>query len=364
MKEKTNKKILYAASTVSHLERFHQPYIRELKKRAEVLTMGDGEGADFAIAFDKHFFSLSNLKSILAIRKILKRERFDAVIVHTTLAAFLIRAAMLCMHRPYVMNVVHGYLFPKKLGGLKDRILLMCEKWMRGMTDDIAVMNAEDMEIAQKHRLCRGKVYFLNGMGIPRQQEIEGSGTDAFAELPIAKEDFVCTFVGELSHRKNQSFLIRATKTLSDEGLPIKLVLIGEGADRPLLEQLIAENALQNRVFLVGSKANVPAYLAATDLYVSASSSEGLPFNIMEAMAMGLPILASNTKGQNDLLDAGCLYPLDDEAAFCEGVRHIHREHRYGAGTAEYPILKRYTLEAVFEDTVKILTSGWIDHEN
>lgn len=364
MSPTNNKKILYAASTTSHLERFHTPYIEKMRTIATVKTMGDSEGADFTVAFDKHFFSFSNLKSILKIRRILKKERFDAVIVHTTLAAFLIRTAMLCMRRPYVLNVVHGYLFSQKPQGMKDRILLLCERLLRPMTDDIAVMNAEDAEIARTHRLCRGKVCFICGMGVPQKTLSQKANRDLLSTLPILDGDFVCTFVGELSHRKNQSFLVNATKSLVDQGLPAKLLLIGEGADHEALEEQIKSLGLGDHVFLLGTKSNVPEYLAATDLYVSASRSEGLPFNIMEAMACGLPILASDTKGQNDLLDKDSLYPLDDMTAFCESVNRIRAGGQFGIGTKQYPILQRYTLDAVFDENMKIMTLGWIDHEN
>ncbi len=364
MSQPSNKKILYAASTVSHLERFHKPYIEKMRQIATVKTMGDGEGVDFSVPFDKHFFSFSNFKSILKIRKILKRERFDAVIVHTTLAAFLIRSAMLFMRRPYVINVVHGYLFSKQLNGMKDRVLLLCERLLRPLTDDVAVMNREDVEIARTHRLCRGKVSFIYGMGVPTKPFPQQTNRTPLSALPISDDDFVCTFVGELSHRKNQSFLIRAVRSLVDQGLPVKLLLIGEGADCEMLGEQIASLQLRENVFLLGSKNNVPDYLAATDLYFSASRSEGLPFNIMEAMECGLPILASDTKGQNDLLEADALYPLDDVTAFCEGVRRIYGAGHYGPGTVQYPILERYTLDAVFEENMKIMTSGWIDHED
>ena len=121
-------KILYAASTASHLRRFHKPYIDALSADATVLTMANGEGVDLCVPFAKSFFSLSNFKCVFQIRKILKRERFDRVILNTSLTAFLVRAAMLGMrNRPYVLNVVHGYLFPKEGKGFKNRFLLICE---------------------------------------------------------------------------------------------------------------------------------------------------------------------------------------------------------------------------------------------
>lgn len=358
MKHKS--KLLYVASTQSHLEHFHQPYIKALQKKCEVLTMATGEGVDLPVVFDKHFFSLKNLKSILHIRKILKREHFDAVILHTTLAAFLVRAAMIGMrHRPYVMNVVHGYLFGEKPNGLKDRILLFCERIMRRRTDDIVVMNREDERIARMHRLCCSSVRFINGMGVALEGDA-GTPDHALRAAFADEKDFVCLFIGELSGRKNQTFLIRAVKRLREEGLPIRLLLAGEGSERENLQALIKELGLDRSVRLLGSVSPVTPYLLITDLYVSASISEGLPFNIMEAMWCGLPIVASDVKGQNDLLGEcpQALFPLHDEDAFCDAVRRAYCAPTRGAGACRYPMLEKYLLSQVFEENMRILSKG------
>ena len=351
------KKLLYAASTESHLRRFHMPYIDSLKKEVEVKTMATGDAVDFPILFDKHFFSIANLRSIARIRKILRRERFDTVIVHTTLAAFLIRAAMIGMRdRPYVLNVVHGYLFQKELGGLKDRILLLCERLLRRQTDAIAVMNADDLFIAREHRLCRGAVIFLDGMGFP----LDSTGTmmdrALRAEYATGESDILCTFVGELSGRKNQSFLIHAISKLRGEGVPIRLLLVGDGSERVALEQEILQNRMENAVFLLGNREPILPFLSITDLYVSASRSEGLPFNIMEAMACGLPIVASNTKGQSDLLvdTEGVLYELSNVDALCQALRDEISKGRLGVGGRSYPNLEKYRLSAVFDSNMSL----------
>lgn len=351
-------KLLYVASTASHLKRFHKPYLEALAEEAEVRTMATGESVDVSIPFDKHFFSPSNALNIFRIRKILKRERFDAILLNTTLAAFLVRSAMIGMrHRPYVLNVVHGYLFSKHPAGLKDRVMLWCEKLLWRKTDDIAVMNAEDLEIARENRLCRGRVEFINGMGIPGFGEIPTPNADLRASF-AQEGEILCSFVGELSARKNQAFLIRAFKKLRDEGVPAKLLLIGEGAERRTLEALISELSLGNAVFLTGNREPVMPYLAISDLYVSASRCEGLPFNVMEAMDCGLPIVASATKGQTDLLEgtSAKLYALDDADAFCTALREALEGGRLGVASCSYPSLETYRLTAVLEQNRRLFS--------
>ncbi len=356
-------KILYAASTESHLRRFHQPYLEALSGEFTVMTMANGEGADWDVPFQKSVFSIKNLGAVRLIRKILKKERFDAVILNTSLAAFLIRVSMIGMsRRPKVLNVVHGYLFDLPTKGMKDRLMLRCEKITAPYTDEIAVMNQADLKIAQEHKLSRGGIRFLDGMGFTLARE--KCVFDPILRQEIAADgSYLMTFVGELSARKNQIFLIRCVARLRAMGIPAVLLLVGEGSERASLEKEISESGLAQYVRLVGNQEPVSPYLAITDLYVSASRIEGLPFNLMEAMAAGLPIVASDCKGQTDLLAEvpDCVYPLEDEAAFCEAVKKAYESGVKGIGSVTYPNLRRYTLEAVFQSNLNYMKGFFSD---
>ena len=350
------KRLLYVASTESHLVRFHQPYIKELRREFEVFTMANGEGMDFNIPYQKSFFGLKNLKSIWLIRRILKREGFDRVILNTSLASFLVRVAMIGMRcRPRVLNIVHGYLFDLPLKSRKDRLMLLCERFVARYTDAIAVMNETDLGIAKKYRLTKGNVYVINGMGF-------GLDRARMFPNPVLRQMFapsgenLLTYVGELSVRKNQIFLIRCLHRLRLRGIPVRLVLVGEGDARSMLEAQIKELGLTDAVKLVGNREPILPYLAITDLYVSASRSEGLPFNVMEAMACGLPMVLSDCKGQRDLLKnhSNHLYPVGDEAAFCRLVEMTLKE-KLGVGSVEYKGLEAYTLESVFFQNLNLM---------
>ncbi len=336
------------------------PYIEALRKDADVYLMATGDGVDFPIVFDKHYFSFANLRSLFQIRKILKRERFDLLILNTTLTAFWIRAALFGMRRrPYVLNIVHGYLFPLEGGGKRKKVLLFCEKLMRKKTDAIVVMNEEDFNNAKQNKLCLGEVFFTYGMGLPDQYDKRA--IDASVRAKYAGEDcFLCSYVGELSRRKNQIFLIQAVAELKQRGIPVRLLLVGEGSEYQALQEAILQLGLEKDVFLLGHSDEVPSILAASDLYVCASESEGLPFNLMEAMAFGLPILASDVRGQHDLLlqKPEMLFPLGDMEAFCQGAERVYHSDQKGRESCSYPELERYKLHSVLEENMKILTMG------
>ena len=351
------RRILYVASTASHLCRFHQPYIEALKTEFDVFTMANGEGVDYEIPFQKRFFSLQNLRAIRSIRKVLRDKPFDGVILNTSLAAFLVRAAMIGLReRPGVLNIVHGYLFDLPVKGMRARLMLLCEQIVSRYTDEIAVMNREDLEIAHKYRLARGRIHFIRGMGYSIDQGF-ASPDPALRQSLTPGGERLLTYVGELSARKNQAFLIRCVARLREKGMGIRLMLVGDGKARGELEALIRACDLENNVILLGNREPILPYLAVTDLYVSASQVEGLPFNVMEAMACGLPMVISDCKGQRDLLRAypNRLYPVGDEAAFCNQVERALKEERLGVWAAAYTGLEAYRLESVFDENLNTM---------
>ena len=352
-------RILYVASTASHLKRFHQPYLAAFAEKNQVFTMANGDGVTYPIHFQKRLFSIVNLRNIGKIRKILRQGDFDLVLLNTSLAAALVRAAMLGLRRrPYTRNVVHGYLFSTPVKSLRERVLWLCERLMRRVTDEIVVMNDEDLAIAEKYRFCRGAVRKINGMGIDWSFAAPSCRDCSFrAHLGVGRDELLCLYVGELNRRKHQSLLIRAAKRLHEEGIPIRLLLLGAGGEYVRLVREIEILGAGDYVHLMGNVEPIAPYLSAADLYLSASQSEGLPFNVMEAMLAGLPIVASDVKGQRDLLvgSDACLYPKNDLDALCSAVRTRYAAGRLGVGCVTYKNIEKYRLSAVFARNFAIL---------
>ena len=158
-----------------------------------------------------------------------------------------------------------------------------------------------------------------------------------------SNETLNLTFVGELSDRKNQSFLIKAISKLPN----MTLTLVGDGDKRESLESLAKKLGVENRVIFAGKQNDVYSYLAKTDIYVSASKIEGLPFNILEAMYMNLPILASDIKGHRDLLDDSSLFELENEKEFISKIQALSIDKR------EYET-EKYSFDAVFPKNIEV----------
>jgi lipopolysaccharide/colanic/teichoic acid biosynthesis glycosyltransferase len=354
------KKILYAASSMRHINSFHLEYIKALKDAGnEVFVLARGEGADFNVPFQKSFFSSKNKLARKKIKEIVLSGGFDTVITHTTLAAFHVRLAIPRRERPRIVNFVHGYLFSQNSNFIKRTVLLFCEKILKNKTDAIIVMNKDDMKIAKRNRLTAGKVYFCRGMGVSAK---EVTKTPQQIRMELGSENnYNLAFAGELSGRKNQKYLISSMPRIKEFIPHAKLWLIGDGDAKEELMALAKKLGVENEVVFVGKKDDVGNYMNACDIYVSASKSEGLPFNIVEALMLGKTVLASRAKGQEDIIvndKSGYLYELDKSDEFAESVKLIHdgimkldREEIIKRGAV-------YSRDEVFEETLQILVEA------
>lgn len=355
------KKILCVASTASHISNFHMPYINALNSQPEkykVLTManaGGNGGVDFDIGFHKKMFSLKNLKATKEIEKILKNENFDVVILNTSLASFFVRLAIKKLkNKPMVINIVHGYLFDKNTGFIKKTLLSTAEKLTKNVTNHIITMNQEDFLLASEKKLSKDGVHFINGMGIPNRT----NGEDLF--LDDFSNGYELTFIGELSGRKNQGFLIKFIKRLLDENIDAKLNLVGEGSSKDEYQKLAKKLKIEDRINFCGYTKDISAIFKRTNFYVSASKIEGLPFNIVEAMNAGQIVISADAKGVVDLIQDqknGILFKMNDMDDFVSKFKTIkddvslqNKIRKEAKKTA-----KKYLIDAVFDENEKLI---------
>ncbi len=125
--------------------------------------------------------------------------------------------------------------------------------------------------------------------------------------------------VGSLYWIKNQAMIIEAVDSIRKKGVDLELVLLGEGEERKNLEELVKHLNAEGYVFMPGIKRNVKEYLSESDIYLSASRTEGLPLSILEAMACGLPIVSTCAGGVQDIVfnnQNGYVVDIEDKKGY------------------------------------------------
>ena len=354
------RKVLFTASTCSHIVNFHLPYLRKFREEGWTVHAACG-GAPMPIpdvervidlTFEKSMWSPKNLKASILLSDEMRRENYALIITHTSLAAFFTRLALWGLEeRPKVANMVHGYLFDDETPWLKRDLLLAAERWMAPDTDLVLTMNQWDCELAERYQLG-GRVVQVPGVGVDfsRFDKVPPDTRQRLRkELSIPEDAVVLIYAAEFSVRKSQNVVIRAIAQLPEH---IMLVLAGEGALREECRELAQKLGLEDRVLFPGQVRDIPAWYAMADAAVSASRSEGLPFNIMEAMYAGLPVVASQVKGHSDLIEdgvTGLLYPYGDVEACAEQVMRLvgSEQLRRELGRNARENVEQYGLERV-----------------
>ena len=371
------RKVLYAASSFGHLASFHIPYIEALRGDGfDVTLLAGGDPARVhlpqgarcvPVEFVKSMSAPANFKTAAAIASLQAHERFDVVLTHTSLAAFFVRLGLMgaALHahaaRPYVVNTVHGYLFDGASSAPRRAALLAAERICAPVTSRIVVMNRQDAAIARAHKLCRGDVVETPGMGVVLDglsPATPRSKSEARARLHLPEDAFVCLCVAEFSARKNQRTLIEALQSLPEHVL---LALPGTGA---LLEEcrgLAVSAGFGSRVLFPGflARDELAVWRRASDVCVSASRYEGLPFHVVEAFACGLPGVLSAVKGHEDLVEpgqTGLLYPFGDADAFAACIRRLldNPSELAHMGVCACKAAQRYALPAVMPGLLRI----------
>lgn len=352
--------ILFTASTSSHIRNFHLPYLRAFQALGYEVHVACGgppsplPAADraFFLPFEKKMSSPANFQAQSQLRHLIRENQYVLVVTHTSLAAFFTRlAAAGVSPRPPVVNVSHGYLFDDETPFLKRSVLLTAEKLAAPQTDLLLTMNQYDYRAANRHRLGR-RVAHIPGIGVDFSR-LDVSPLPERGALRhtygFSPEDFVLLYAAEFSTRKNQPMLLQALPSLPRQ---VKLLLPGQGALLQDCQALAKSLDVAERVVFPGQIADMAPLYALADAAVSASRSEGLPFNIMESMYVGLPVVASSVKGHTDLLTdglSGLLYPYGSIPAFCEQVARLLNAPGLGAelGRAAHEAVLPYSLDRV-----------------
>ena len=223
---------------------------------------------------------------------------------------------------------MHGYLFDDMSSPLRRTILLGAERIMAPETDLLLTMNQWDYECAQKYRLGK-RIEKIPGMGVDFSRlhgATKEDGLHLRSELGIPEDAFVLIYPAEFSKRKSQHMLIEAMQDLPET---IRLVLCGTGELLEPCRKLAEKLKVHDRVLFPGQVDNIAVWYRMADAIAASSRSEGLPFNIMEAMYLGLPVIASDVKGHADLIEDGVnglMYPYGCVEKFTDFVRQLMQD--------------------------------------
>lgn len=337
-------RLLIVTTVPATLEAFLLPFARHYRARGwrvDALTRDEPLTPAVSAAFDQVWrvewarnpLAPRNLRGTPGvIRRIVAGEGYDLVHVHTAVAAFVTRLALRGLRRtgrPQVIYTAHGYNFDQTVPTPQRLAFLALERLAARWTDYQVVINRTDEAAALRYRLApRERICYMPGIGVDLSHYSDAQVSTAElqalrAELGLQTGERVVLMVAEFIPRKRHADMLRAFARLE---LPdVRLVLVGRG---PLMEPtraLAAQLGIAEHVLLLGQRQDIPSLLRAATLLVLPSQQEGLPRSILEAMALGVPVIGSDIRGIRDLIDggAGMLVPVGDDERLAQALAYM-----------------------------------------
>lgn len=197
----------------------------------------------------------------------------------------------------------------------------------------------------------------LNGVDVEKFRR--GKRQETRDKLQLSSNDIIFICVGRLVDIKGHNVLIEAFSMIKSSS-PVKLLIVGDGPRRQDVENLIAEKGMGTDIKVLGLREDVPELLNLSDCFVLSSHSEGLSCSIIEAMAAGLPVVATDVGGNSELVrdgECGYLVPAKDPAAFANRLQALidHDSKRRTFGETSLRIAQeKFSLDAMIEGYVRI----------
>ncbi|OZM57479.1 hypothetical protein CIB95_08475 [Lottiidibacillus patelloidae] len=368
------KKILIVTTIESFVRAFLIPHIAHLQKKGikvEIATCLDKNSTlshDLSdvkihhIPFSRNIFSLKNIFATFKLYHFLKLNNFHLIHVHTPIASFITRLVNLSKKVPLVYTA-HGFHFHKQGSKLTNFIFKLSESIAGKWLNKLIVINDEDYNQAITF-INPKKVQLIHGIGIDinrfLSETVSANKKAIKSKLKIPTEKKVLIHLAEFNRNKSQIDLIEAAKIMKEVRHDFIFLLVGEGHLREKMETIIAEEKLSNYVKTLGFRTDIVDLLSISTIGLNVSLREGLPRSIMEMMLLKLPVVATNIRGNRDLVKhkkSGFLVPVQSPqeiARYCQ-VLLDNSEMRKAFGRNGKTIIEsNYGLDEVLKEIDKV----------
>ncbi len=294
--------------------------------------------------------SLRDVRVIMRLIRELFRLQPDIVHTHKSKAGtagriaaltykWLTPSALRLRPRPCkVVHTYHGHIFHGYYGRAKTALFLSIERLLARLSTDCIVVISESQrqEICERFGVGRREQFRVIPLGLDLQEMPREAGTRFRNELGLSADELLIGAVGRLTEVKNHITLLESAAELFRSGVRARLVIIGDGHLRGQLEQHASDLGVSERVIFTGFRRDALALYPALDIVALTSLNEGTPLTLIEAMAWGRPLAASEVGGVPDLLgarqvtqkgfsvwDHGVSAPSRDVAQFALALRFL-----------------------------------------
>ncbi len=306
---------------------------------------------------------MRDMLSLWQLMRFIRREGYTVVHTGMTTSGFVGRLAAWLARTPIIVHDAQGWPVTA-FSPLLEKIVFAPLSYLAGMlsTRVICASHSTAAQASEFHTCPRHKLTVIcNGIDpSPFMQAVErDAGRQWRKELHIEEGVLVIGNANRLAPQKDNATLIRAMVHLPAllPGVPFVLLLAGDGPERQQLEALVQALALSNQVRLLGFRRDIPAFIAALDIFVNPSLWEGLSISLLEAMAAARPIVTTTIPPNAELIsheETGLLTEPQAPEQIAQAIaRFVHDPElaRRCREAAQQRVIQYYTIERMLDET-------------
>ena len=268
---------------------------------------------------------LKDLLALFEIYSFIREKQIDIVHTHSSKAGIVGRLAARIAGVKIIIHTVHGWSFNDYQPFWTRLLYIGLERWIGGFTNRLIVVSRYDQEKGLSNAIVSENRYSLIRYGIDYAEFSGKQGTEKTRqELGIGADDLVVGMIACFKPQKSPGDFVRLAGLINQSLPQVKFVLVGDGALRESIEDLISQYNLPNNMFLLGWREDIPEILSAIDVFALTSLWEGLSISVLEAFASHKPVVATDTGGVREVVfenKTGFLVPPGDIKAMAEKVR-------------------------------------------
>jgi glycosyltransferase EpsD len=366
------KKVLFCATVDYHFKAFHLPYLQWFKDQGwEVHVAASGKmklpyvDQKYDIPIQRSPIHKTNIFAYKELKKLIEKNNYQIIHCHTPMGGVLARLAARSARKKgtKVMYTAHGFHFCKGAPLLNWLIYYPIERVLSRYTDSLITINQEDFQLATNHRFQAGNISHVHGVGVnterfkPVNTQLKSQIRKQFG---YKDTDFLMFYAAEFNKNKNQQLLIRTLEFLKEQVPNARLLLAGEGALLRECQKLAVQLGVDKMVDFLGFRNDIELLLKICDVAVGSSLREGLPVNIMEAMACGLPVVATENRGHRELIKNqhnGWIIEQQNAAEFADRLitlgRNQEKRLEFGVNSRKM-ILATYSIHQVLGEETTV----------
>ena len=235
------------------------------------------------------------------VKQLIVDERIDLIHAHGTRAASNVFRAAKQLGKPLVYTI-HGWSFHIDQPFLIKSIRVAGEKLLVSRADLNISVSVSNQKTGQDTISAFNSVVINNGID---QEKFNASAqyADIRSELNIPADAVLSLFLARFTGHKQPLVLLKAFEKALERNPDLYLLMVGDGDQKQQALDMVAKAGIGNRVIFQNFRQDVPAVLAAADIFILPSLWEGLPIGLLEAMSMGKAIIASNVDGTTDIIE-------------------------------------------------------------